>query len=346
MGIAADHHHQSAAHRHLPVGIIEQRKMAKMFHSAAWAIVTAQNSEQVEASGLADDVASQLVGLVWHPTVKTVETATNRHFDHNVDELAYDFMTSFLRTLHQRGHDQARVYAQQIHSRQTAAMNSIRAKLDGARSHNADLARQAAIGMTVASDTIFVCELALAVGVCVLSFGAAPALLGGATMSGTAQAVGGMVISEGYGIASTIVNDASSGKSQGFAADAKAWALSNEVKISHSTGGMGAALTGGAYALSRQTDALDKIIWRANAEVRAINRELGQQISALRRAKLGDAKFAQQMNKVNALNAKDPLEKAAGGMDRAGKGLAIVQLGADLWNAFAGLRERQDIIEH
>lgn len=347
MSTATGHHpHPAVQRKPLPIGVIDHHKMAKMFHSVAWAIVTAQNSHQVEASGLADDIASQFVGLVWHPTVKTVETSPNPQFDHNVEVIAHDFMVTFLKTLHQRGYDQAQLYAQQVHSRQNAALNTIRAKLDDARSHNADLAHKATMGMTIASDTIFVCEIAIAVGVCVLSFGAAPALLGGATMSGTAQAVGGMLISEGYGIASTVVNNASSGKSQGFAKDAKAWAVSNEVKISHSTGGMGAALTGGNYALTRQMEALDKLVWRANAEIRAINAELGQQISALRRGRLNDLKFNQQMTKVNAMNAKDPLEKAARGMDHAGKGLAIVQLGADLWNAFAALHERQVEIAH
>ena len=342
-GTAASNRHTHSAH--LPIGLLSIEKTAKLFYWAAWWIVTAQSTSIKDAPALSNDLASMVVGVAWHPTVQTVEIERNDNFHHNVNIIAADFMRTFLQNLHEHNYARARRYVQQVEARQRDALNLIKGMFGDAGAHNANLAHQATMGMKVMSETIFYCELAIAVGVCILSAGLAPAFLGGATLSATTQGIAGFAISEGYGIACEVVNNANSGKSESFGEAAKAWALAPPTKVSHTTGAIGFATLARTVKLDKHIEHQNRLVGVAKVQIMHLNRALGQNIGPLHRAVLNEEKTRIAMQQGRAAAARSGLNAERAGVDGVGRGVAVFQLAADWYNAFAALKERNKIID-
>lgn len=333
----------AARPRTMPVGAIGQLKMVKLFHETAWWLVNAQSTQTVEASALADDLASNLVHIFWRPTVQTVETASRPQFDNNVHSVAADLMKQFVSILHERGHAAAQVFANQVHSRQVAAQNTVLARIADARAHDDHLIQQCRTSMVFLSNTIFVCEVALAAGVCVLSFGGAPAIMGA---TGAMQGIAGAGISEGYSLLSNVVNNASAPHPVGPGEEAKGWFFANETKMSHATGGVGFATMAGAAKAEHGAIAQIKLMIVAQEHIRSLNEALGHEISLSRRAELLSKQGTQTLDYVKASRARAAFENTKTGFDRVGKGFAVIQLAADWYNAWSGLKERNVAINN
>ena len=185
------------------VAILQQNHMAKMFLDAGWWRARAQGINNIEVSAFDNDFLGNVVGFFDRAKI-TTDASNPVRICHNADVLAAQMQDRFMVILHEQGVAAARAYTVSMHALRLDAQRQVVTAYTALRNHNADIARAATEVATVLSDTILVCEVALAAGVCVLSLGAAPAFVGGASLA--AQASAGMAISTLYGVASVAVD--------------------------------------------------------------------------------------------------------------------------------------------
>ena len=301
-----------------------------MFMDAAWWRARAQGVNNIEVSAFDNDFLGNVVGFFDRAKI-TTDASDPVRICRNADVLAAQMQDEFMLILHERGVVAARAYTASMHALRLDAQRQVVAAYTALRNHNADIARAATEVATVLSDTILVCEVALAVGVCVLSLGAAPAFLaGGATAA--AQAGAGMAISTLYGVAAVAVDHSEDNLS--------AVGIDQTSNVS-------------LYLTGRRTDAVaeerareilkhSQTVARSNKMVNQLQKKLAHEISQPGRAAV-QRKLVGAITKTdNATRELQALKTARAGLEASSRRLPLIQCAVDLISAFQAQHARME----
>ncbi len=331
--------HKAAAHQPIPIGVLDMAKMSSMFLETGWWIAAARYLTVADIDALEDNWRTMTIHIVipltwlYRPTLQTPE-GDNLRILHSADIIAADLHEAFLQQLHDHGPVAAKVFLASLETRRRVAHEQVLALYRSVKEHNEAVSHQATeIGYAL-SDTIFVCEIAIAVGVCVLSLGAAPAFLAGGA-SALSQAAAATTLATTYGIASKAVKIEDLNGLKGFAAEVGGeYALGKDLEDA----GHAAEVRSRAANIKRLRTLQTHT--RAAAKVEALNGELAKKISGLKRGALIAQRLPQSATVAATGVQAGALEKYSKAMHVGGKVMPFIQCGYDLLSAFTGQTER------
>lgn len=317
-------HGHGHGHKPFVIGVIDMHKLQKMFFDAAWAIVQAVHSTTSEASA----------GVPFMTTM-AIESDNTRLL-HGAHIIARDFTDMFVDILHERGGEAANVYARGIHARQLAAERQVQSMVKEVDQHNRSTEHAAGEIAYGLADTIFVCEIALAVGTCVLSLGAAPAFLAGGASAMT-QSFAAMGISTAYSFTANAIKENRAEGVDGFA---------TSFKTSASTFVSGTAMDKmSEHKHARSAYEMETAI-RARRAVDKANLKLAKSIGAKVKQPIYAQRAVAQQNWASAALKSAHLEQVSKALHHGSQLMSFVQLGSDIRDAFAEQRKRLDELAH
>ena len=247
------------------------------------------------------------------------------------DTKAAHFFNTFLEKLSSGGPAAAGTYAEQMQRLKQDALQGVQMVFNDARQINAEVAGQAGQAARNLATIQFTCTILLAATGCYVALGGAvPAVMMG-NMSALQMGAGVGAVNLGYNITGAFVKDAFSWKT----AQAVAIEVGKDQAQKHGT----------AYLERKQGEAAAKLAEQGNLlqSARARVEQLNQKLAG----KLGDARRARYTRGVAtqtgiAQGAQQKMAKAGlqqGAAKVVAKGIPIVYLAMDIWNASSDLQD-------